>query len=272
MKRQRCRSVLATRRSRRARGRREAAEDTPTLVITEIAQRGSYEFFELYNNSDAAVDLSDYTIRYISGMYSDYANATVSVTYAEKTVGSMPADGAMLGAGETAVFWCNGDGAAIIAEEEKAFNDNYGLSGDSALTAGVNLFSFGTSMPDTNGKSGKNSRGFSVAAKESGEIVTQAFFSLNRTEHSWKRTVPSLLIRPNPSCTVRRPLPARRSRATAGAIPSSRLSATTITMRIPVRSRAFRPLPPRKRPPNRKSLRRAKTANSSMPLPRIRSM
>lgn len=163
----------------RAVGGESGFEDTPTLVITEIAQRGSYEFFELYNNSDAAVDLSDYTIRYISGMYSDYANATVSVTYAEKTVGSMPADGAMLGAGETAVFWCNGDGAAIIAEEEKAFNDNYGLSGDSALTAGVNLFSFGTSMPDTNGKSGKNSRGFSVAAKESGEIVTQAFFNLN---------------------------------------------------------------------------------------------
>lgn len=154
-------------------------EGAPALAITEIAQRGSYEFFEVYNNSDAAVDLCDYSIKYISGMYSDYANATVNITLADKSIGSMPSDGAMLEAGETAVFWCNGDGAAITAEEEKAFNDNYGLSGDSALVAGKNLFSFGTSMPDNNGKSGKNSRGFSVAVKGSGEIVTQAFFNLN---------------------------------------------------------------------------------------------
>lgn len=158
-------------------GVEKTAQATSEWSITEVNQRTSYEFFEIYNSSDKPLNLNNYTFSYITPIYTDYANATVGIGYKDTPLNSLT-ESAVIPAGGVAVIWAKNDGIDITAEQEKAFNDYYGLTGGEALVAGKNLFKFNTAMPDTNGKSGLNSRGFAIKDSE-GKIVTQVFFNLN---------------------------------------------------------------------------------------------
>ena len=89
----------------------------PALVITEllpdsanVSGADAYEFIEVYNNSDTAINLKDYKLNYL------YPDTGVSVTWWE-------GEDRILGVGETLVFWVdNGANSELTMED---FNNKF---------------------------------------------------------------------------------------------------------------------------------------------------
>lgn len=113
----------------------EGAGEKPALIITELVPDSenlegadAYEFVELYNNSEQAISLNQYELRYRHG-------ATDTLWSAEAQYGDVviPAQSAI-------VLWITTE-ALISKTTTEMFNANYGT----ALVDGENLFKVNTS-------------------------------------------------------------------------------------------------------------------------------
>lgn len=141
----------------------DAGVTTASLQVTEVlpdsrinlAGSDAYEFIEVYNASDSAVDFSDYSINYL------YPDNGTSVLWP-----AVPGD-VEIAPGQTLVFWIkNGGNAALGAAD---FNAAFGTS----LTMGENLVEI-TSAGMANG----SARGIEVVTN-TGHIVSQALYNMN---------------------------------------------------------------------------------------------
>ncbi|RJX38846.1 hypothetical protein D3P09_15065 [Paenibacillus pinisoli] len=102
--------------------RAHAAESPSALWITEIVPRSGgegqpYEFIELHNSSEAAINLNQYQLQYFTSSMTNPANR-------------WPIGNTTIGAGETKVLWLKKFDYPNVPLED--FNANYGVSMDSA--------------------------------------------------------------------------------------------------------------------------------------------
>lgn len=93
----------------------------PALAITELLPDSSnmngsdaYEFIEIYNNSESAINLKDYRLNYL------YPDTGVSTTWWETS------EDKILESGQTLVFWVDNGGNTTLTLDD--FNEKYGAA------------------------------------------------------------------------------------------------------------------------------------------------
>ncbi|MFC4099099.1 S-layer homology domain-containing protein [Paenibacillus xanthanilyticus] len=141
----------------------------PKLLITELVPdtanidgSDGYEFIEVYNNSDAAINFNDYKLSY------EYGSGT-KVAWNTIYTGDK-----MIPPGQTIIFWVmNGKNGTATAEQ---FNRNFGAS----LTENVNLFR----LAETGGMHNSQPRSLVIRDSAGTEISSASYQNDAQTEEN----------------------------------------------------------------------------------------
>lgn len=138
-------------------------QQIPPLFITELVPDSTnvntldgYEFIEVYNNADQAIDFNDYTIRYRYPMEGPGADLFWGPSDEEEVI---------IPSGETVVFWIINSGNTHLTEQD--FNSNYGTS----LQEGTQLIKI-----YNNGMSNSALRSLVIATKTGHELSTVSYY------------------------------------------------------------------------------------------------
>lgn len=146
----------------------------PILQITEVAPdtanvggADGYEFVEVYNASDSAVDFSDYALQYL------YTDNSLDGPVANSSAlwPAVPGD-MTIPAGETLVLWVvntAGEEAGLTVAD---FNENYGTD----LVEGEDI-----AQMHVGGMANGGSRGLQIATNTGHEVSTAYFFTNDQT-------------------------------------------------------------------------------------------
>lgn len=143
----------------------EPGADTPILQITEVAPNTAnvngadgYEFIEVYNATDTAINFGDYTLAYLYPN-ADLTNSSVALW---PTTPSNP----VIQPGDTVVVWVKNSANGSLTATD--FNNYYGTS----LQAGTQLIETATG-----GMSNSGARGLQIQTN-TGIVIDKAYYNL----------------------------------------------------------------------------------------------
>ena len=142
-------------------------QQVPELLVTEVVPDSTnvggldgYEFIEVYNNSNQAVNFKDYVIRYRYPMEGPAADL----------LWKPEQEAFMIPSGESVVFWIINNGNQDKTVDD--FNDNYGVS----LQEGTSVFKI-----YSNGMSNSSDRGI-IIATNTGHELSASFYNDEATK------------------------------------------------------------------------------------------